>query len=574
MRSSTILLTVYSFVLCFFETAWAQTNTFPSTGNVGIGTLSPAQKLTVKTDGIGLTQESAGGAVKIGFWVNSTSGYLQTHTNHPLHFTTNNGSPQMSLLTSGNFGIGTSSPGERLTVQSATNVLGFAHTDGTVKLGSQLNSSGTYIGAMFGTTSNHPLFFRTNNNAAPQITLLQNGNVGIGKTNPGKLLDVEGDIFVNGVIVGKGAGPYSTRVGEHALDAQTSGGIWNSAFGAYSLAYNKTGYANTAIGCDALGDITTGNGNTAVGNGSLYQTDSIQGNVAMGDGAGDHLANGTYNSIMLGYYVTATASNQVRIGDNYMTSIGGYANWTNISDGRVKKNINENVPGLSFINKLAPVTYTLNLDEAERITGSPKTKQRLEPDEKMQTLMTEAKIAKEKIVYSGFIAQDVEKAAHSLSYDFSGVDAVKNDKDLYGLRYAEFVVPLVKSVQELSRMNDEKDKKIEDLQQQIDELRKIVTGEPNKSTVQVKLSSAALEQNTPNPFSSTTTIGYTLPLNYMQAKIVVTDKAGKRVKEINLSGTGSSSIKLNTVSLSAGSYQYSLYVDGSLIDTKQMIQAK
>jgi hypothetical protein len=48
---------------------------------------------------------------------------------------------------------------------------------------------------------------------------------------------------------------------------------------------------------------------------------------------------------------------------------------------------------------------------------------------------------------TGFIAQEVEQAANEIEYDFSGVDAPKND-DLYGLRYVEFVVPLVKAVQE------------------------------------------------------------------------------------------------------------------------------
>jgi predicted RNase H-like nuclease (RuvC/YqgF family) len=46
------------------------------------------------------------------------------------------------------------------------------------------------------------------------------------------------------------------------------------------------------------------------------------------------------------------------------------------------------------------------------------------------------------------------------------VDAAKNEKDLYGLRYAEFVVPLVKAVQELSIQNAE-------LKNQIDEQKKI-----------------------------------------------------------------------------------------------------
>jgi hypothetical protein len=43
---------------------------------------------------------------------------------------------------------------------------------------------------------------------------------------------------------------------------------------------------------------------------------------------------------------------------------------------------------------------------------------------------------------------------------FSGVDKPQNKYSLYGLRYAEFVVPLVKAVQELSKMNDDKEAKI------------------------------------------------------------------------------------------------------------------
>ena len=70
------------------------------------------------------------------------------------------------------------------------------------------------------------------------------------------------------------------------------------------------------------------------------------------------------------------------------------------------------------------------------------------------------------VLYTGFVAQDVEKAAKSLNYNFSGVDAPKNDKDLYGLRYAEFVVPLVKAVQEQQVL-------IETLQKEINRLKSI-----------------------------------------------------------------------------------------------------
>jgi len=61
---------------------------------------------------------------------------------------------------------------------------------------------------------------------------------------------------------------------------------------------------------------------------------------------------------------------------------------------------------------------------------------------------------KEQTRFTGFIAQEVEQAARSVGYDFSGVDTPDNENDYYGLRYAEFVVPLVKAVQELTGQNE------------------------------------------------------------------------------------------------------------------------
>ncbi len=56
---------------------------------------------------------------------------------------------------------------------------------------------------------------------------------------------------------------------------------------------------------------------------------------------------------------------------------------------------------------------------------------------------------------TGFLAQEVEAAAKKINYDFSGVDVPKVDGGLYSLRYAEFVVPLVKAVQEQQQMIEE-----------------------------------------------------------------------------------------------------------------------
>ena len=306
----------------------------------------------------------------------------------------------------------------------------------------------------------------------------------------------------------------------------------------------------------------------------------------------------------LGNTARITASNQVRIGNSSITSIGGQVDWTTLSDGRYKKDIRENVPGLQFINKLKPVTYKINVAGIRNFVKEDAESAQNENEssginsENKSLIETSIK-EKEKIVYTGFVAQEVEKAAKEIGYDFSGVDAPKDENDYYGLRYAEFVVPLVKAVQELSKqndelgiMNDELKKKDEQQQTHIDELESrlaklesLMNGNQSlmgdhssvnqqRVTINEKPETAKLEQNIPNPFNYTTTINYTLPTPYFSAKIIITDKSGKILKEVNLSGNGKGSIKVDASTLSSGTYQYSLYVDGKLFGSKQMEHLK
>ena len=52
---------------------------------------------------------------------------------------------------------------------------------------------------------------------------------------------------------------------------------------------------------------------------------------------------------------------------------------------------------------------------------------------------------------AGFIAQEVEQVIQQTGFtSFDAVHAPTNDKDTYSMGYAEFVVPLVKAVQELN----------------------------------------------------------------------------------------------------------------------------
>lgn len=122
-------------------------------------------------------------------------------------------------------------------------------------------------------------------------------------------------------------------------------------------------------------------------------------------------------------------------------------------------NVKEDVKGLDFISKLQHVTY--NLDAA---TFSDYLNENR--GHEMNPYLEVALQEKAGRIESGFIAQDVESAANSVGYDFSGVDAPGNEYSLYGLRYAEFVVPLVKAVQELQQ-------KLETLKQENIELKEI-----------------------------------------------------------------------------------------------------
>ena len=76
----------------------------------------------------------------------------------------------------------------------------------------------------------------------------------------------------------------------------------------------------------------------------------------------------------------------------------------------------------------------------------------------------------EKIRFSGFLAQEVEKTAKEVGYDFSGVDKPEDADGLWGLRYSDFTVPLVKSVQELSAQNKQLQESNAILVEQLDDL--------------------------------------------------------------------------------------------------------
>ena len=66
-------------------------------------------------------------------------------------------------------------------------------------------------------------------------------------------------------------------------------------------------------------------------------------------------------------------------------------------------------------------------------------------------------------ITTGFIAQEVEALVNKTGVTFSGIHIPENDQDSYGIRYADFVVPLVKAVQELSEITKAQQAEIKNL---------------------------------------------------------------------------------------------------------------
>jgi len=436
------------------------------------------------------------------------------------------------------------------------------------------------------------------NNTATGYKALYNNTTGTNNTATGF-----------GALSNNSSGSLSTAVGMSALEHNTTGS-GNTANGYYSLNYNTTGIDNTAIGVQSIAANTEGYYNTALGYYAGYNYPSTgHDNTYLGYSA---LSSNNYSgSTAIGSGATVSNNNYIVMGTAAIQRNGGYQPWYNFSDGRFKTNVQENVKGLEFINKLRPVTYHMNakmLDDFinQNLPDSIKTMRQNGIDFNPATAM----------VHSGFIAQEVEQAALECGFQSTIVSPPANSTDPYALAYAEIVVPLVKSVQELSKTTDS----LKIHQKMSDSLNAIQAGiqattinsllihqattdslltvlqnccslgalhktiqnndsqgqNNSETSLQIELannSQPILYQNEPNPFGVNTVIRYFIPENTKgNAYIIFYDMYGKELKKTEISTKGFGNIDANTEKLASGIYSYSLIVNAQVIDTKKMIK--
>ena len=297
-----------------------------SSGNVGIGTSSPASELHVKgsTPDLRVENTTASETVSLSLIKTATKG-----------FSINN--KEISGTNYLTFNLDTAGAGTDALIIHPTDGSVSTPTAGTsnlrlgVNAGNSIASGGNYnvvLGDEAGTAITtgdanvavgyKALFTEDANghNTAVGYLALTTLNAGADARNTavgfkaGELTS----LGVQNTFIGSSAGgintsgSYNVFIGDSAADANTTGES-NVAIGQNALT-NNNGNSNVAVGRQAMQTSTSGEKNIAIGHFALYNSTSADNNVAIGYQAGQSITTGPYNT-----FVGTIAGNAVQTTD-------------------------------------------------------------------------------------------------------------------------------------------------------------------------------------------------------------------------------------------------------------------
>lgn len=306
-------------------------------------------------------------------------------------------------------------------------------------------NSGTTNNNFLGTIDNKPLLVRVD-------------NLPSGRVDPNSANTTWGYRAGNG-----DAGSYNTITGYLAMSTNQSS-THNTAAGAHAMQNTYLGSGNAGYGALAMFNNVSGAQNVSIGFYSMNTLASGARNTGLGAFTDMGAAGNLNNVTVIGYGAFVNQSNKVRIGNAAVTAIEGQVPFTTPSDGRFKYDVQENVSGLDFILKLRPVTYRFDAQQFDdHLRSGQSEKARPPVDADTKKAITEAS----SIRRTGFIAQEVEKAAEGSGYAFDGLLKPRSAEDYYSISYESFIMPLVKAVQEQQQL-------ITDLQKQVAELKQLL----------------------------------------------------------------------------------------------------
>jgi hypothetical protein len=456
-----------------FQTNAAERLRIDSSGRVGIGTSTPDNLLHVKASGsyggiIADNSSTTGGgtfrAYQNGSLIGTfgASGAIEGNTTSDvglfaetggLRFYTNGSAAaaKATLDSSGRLGIGTTSPGMKLTINDTTTAqIQLGYNDSIYgRIGR--NSSGNYEFSSYENGGN--LLFGTTGTT--------------GSTTERARIDASGRLLV---------GTSSAR-----------GNFFNTtASAALQIEGTATARRASIISCEAASD-TGGSlvlahqrsgsvgGNTIVNNGDIVGRLSYQGNdgaefveaasinceidgtpgandmpgrlvfSTTADGASSPTERMRINTggefifrNSAGFY--PFTDNALRLGDtsNRWSAVYAVNGTIQTSDQRAKANIVDSQLGTNFVKSLRPVSYKW-IEGGKRDTG--------ERDEDNNYIYESVPGTR---THWGFIAQEVKQAVDAAGVDFGGwVLTDKDDPDSQqALRYDQFIAPLTKALQE------------------------------------------------------------------------------------------------------------------------------
>ena len=596
-----------------------------STGNVSIGSINPSAKLEVvgqvkitggspgagkvlTSNAVGLATWSSNGLLPAGLggqtlrnnslaWVpsymimntGSQVGIGETnpqgvlHVSQPFNFSgvsfTGTGLNDLTADVSGFSGSGTASYVIR--IQNAgpnPNIIEISN-DGGATFGAPVPINNPIVlangvSASFAALTGHTFADQWTWNigiAYKDMLVAKDGKVGIGTTTPSALLDV------NGVSKAKSFVATDTSMfGQIGVAGPTQSN--------YAINLNaKAALAGINV-TDPVGNYILYCSNKSGASSAIYITKTSRNTstaVVLGYAAGSgggiegdaHLGVGTYGYSDSSFGVYGYAGNANSYAGYFSGNVFATGTYT-ASDARLKKNIRDFDGGLEMINKLHPKSYTFRNDGWYGKMNLPTGTHIGIMAQELEKVLPEA--VKESSINTNYLSKtrgDGKEQGPGENIDFKAVN------------YVELIPVMIKGMQELSAKNEEltaaNDKLVkqnadqqtlnQSLETRLSKLEAVMnTGKQQN----INLSSASLEQNIPNPpVNNATKINYNIPSSAAKAEMIITDVYGKKVKQINLNNSGKGTVNINTTGLAAGTYSYTLFVDGKMIETKKMVVA-
>jgi hypothetical protein len=221
------------------------------------------------------------------------------------------------------------------------------------------------------------------------------------------------------------------------------------------------------------------------------------------------------------------------------------------SDSRLKQNFRKIESPLNRLLQINGLKYDFKSEKTDTIKDEKEKEKQL-------------KLLQNKL---GFLAQDVEAIfPEAIFYD--------KEIDKFYIEYNAFIPLIVEAMKEQQTKIDDLANEITNLKSSDNLKSASISDNASESGTSLAPGKATLSQNIPNPFSSSTRIGITLPETVKTARLYVYNMQGVQIKSFDIIERGATSVTIEGYTLQAGMYLYTLIADGKEVDTKKMILTK